>query len=114
MFADPAYRHPLLYNLSVSREILRQIYIAERLQPPTSFAAITDAYTTLWSRAMSPAYWRQMASNGELLKVGIYVIEAYGIFKVGLLLSHSNRAHSGSVQIGEMIGRRHLVGYKLD
>lgn len=29
--------------------------------------------------------------------MGIYAVEAYGIFK-----------------IGEMIGRRHVVGYKLD
>lgn len=38
-----------------------------------------------------------MIQSGEWKKYGIYAIEAYGIMK-----------------IGEMIGRRHIVGYKLD
>ncbi|EDR09890.1 uncharacterized protein LACBIDRAFT_318192 [Laccaria bicolor S238N-H82] len=30
-----AYKQPLLYNLSVTKEVLKQSYVAERLQPPT-------------------------------------------------------------------------------
>ncbi|TFK77717.1 hypothetical protein K466DRAFT_607794, partial [Polyporus arcularius HHB13444] len=34
-FCDPtAYREPLSYNFAVFREVLKQVYVAERLQPP--------------------------------------------------------------------------------
>jgi len=92
-----SYREPLLYNISVARELFKQIYIAERLQPPTSLSTIQSAYSTLFSRARSPAYWREIISSGEWTKVAIYGLEAYGVFK-----------------IGEILGRRSLVGYKLD
>jgi F-type H+-transporting ATPase subunit g len=75
-----------MYNLSVARELLKQVYVAERLQPPTDFAAVRSAYSTLWSRASSQAYWRGILSSGEWAKVAIYAVEAYGIFKVCLIL----------------------------
>ena len=77
-----AYRDPLLYNLSVTRALLKQVYVAERLQPPTSLSTIQSAYSTLWARASNPGYWREIAKSGELGRVCIYAIEAYGIFKV--------------------------------
>jgi len=92
-----SYRQPLMYNLSVGRELLKQVYIAERLQPPTSLSTITDAYSTLWARAKNPTYWRDIAQSGEWARVGVYAVEAYTIFKVG-----------------EILGRRSLVGYNLE
>ncbi|KAF8583731.1 hypothetical protein K439DRAFT_1347869 [Ramaria rubella] len=91
-----AYRAPLSYNLSVARELLKQVYIAERLQPPVNPQTWIDAYSTLAQRARNPSYWREIMRNGEWAKVGLYAVEAYTIFK-----------------IGEILGRRHLVGYKL-
>jgi len=92
-----SYRQPLLYNLAVAREVLKQVYIRESLAPPTSVSALTNTYSTLWARARDPAYWREIARTGEWARVGIYGLEAYFVF-----------------HIGEMIGRRSLVGYKLD
>ncbi|KAI6035731.1 mitochondrial ATP synthase g subunit-domain-containing protein [Pisolithus marmoratus] len=91
-----SYRQPLLYNLSVARELLKQIYIAESLAPPRSFSTVFDAYSTLWTRVRDVGYWRTILSNGEWARVGVYAVEAYGIFK-----------------IGEILGRRNLVGYDL-
>ena len=71
-----------MYNLSVGREILKQVYLAERLQPPTSVNAITSAYKSIWSNAINPAYWREILRTGEYKRVGVYALEAYGIFKV--------------------------------
>jgi F-type H+-transporting ATPase subunit g len=82
LFDLTAYKQPLLYKLSVTREVAKQIYIAEGLQPPT-LGAIRAAYETLWTRAINPAYWRQIVGNGEIVRVGIYGVEAYTIFKVG-------------------------------
>lgn len=79
-----AYQGPVWYNLSVARELVKQVYHAEGLQPPRSIDAIRTAYRTLWSRASSPVYWRGAISNGEIAKIGIYALEAYGIFKVSL------------------------------
>ncbi|KAI0071252.1 hypothetical protein K474DRAFT_1712621 [Panus rudis PR-1116 ss-1] len=92
-----SYRQPLLYNLSVAREFLKQVYVAERLQPPTSLNAFTSAYAQIWSRASNPQFWREAVRSGDIAKLSLYAVEAYGIFK-----------------IGEIIGRRSLVGYKLD
>ncbi|KAI0806048.1 mitochondrial ATP synthase g subunit-domain-containing protein [Irpex lacteus] len=91
-----AYRQPIVYNYQVAREFLKQIYIAERLQPP-SLSTVQSVYKSLWANATSPAYIRELVSSGAYLKVGVYAVEAYGIFK-----------------IGEIIGRRNLVGYKLE
>ncbi|TFK79140.1 hypothetical protein K466DRAFT_606371 [Polyporus arcularius HHB13444] len=90
-----AYREPLSYNFAVFREVLKQVYVAERLQPPP-LSAFQSVYSSLWARARNPQYWRELARSGDLAKVGIYAIEAYGIFK-----------------IGEIIGRRSLVGYNV-
>jgi Mitochondrial ATP synthase g subunit. len=84
-FVFPAYKQPLLYNISVGRELLKQIYIAEGLQPPTSISTIRSAYETIWSRVKSPAYWRGIVSSGEIVNVGVYAVEAYAIFKVSLM-----------------------------
>ncbi|KAG6369881.1 hypothetical protein JVT61DRAFT_13345 [Boletus reticuloceps] len=121
-----SYRQPLIYNAEVARELLKQIYITERLQPPTSLATITDAYSVLWGRAKNPHYWRDLLTTGEWARVTVYAVEAYAIFKVGsLLVSFVQDSFLCSSfllvpgadwlreQVGEIIGRRHLIGYKL-
>ena len=76
-----AYQQPILYNLAVTRELAKQIYVAERLQPP-NLATVRTAYSLIFSRAFSPAYWREVVQSGEILRIGIYGLEAYGIYKV--------------------------------
>jgi len=90
-----AYRAPVTYNLQVTRELLKQVYVAERLQPP-HWSTFVHTYNTLWSRVRNPAYWRELIASGEWMKVCVYAIEGYGIFK-----------------IGEILGRRSLVGYNI-
>jgi len=102
----------MVYNLTVARELLKQVYVAERLQPPTDLAVVRSAYSTLWSRASNPAYWRGILNSGEWTKVGIYALEAYGIFKVRLTLSMASQSLTYQ-QIGEILGRRSLVGYNI-
>jgi hypothetical protein len=83
-----AYREPLVYNFQVARELLKQIYVAERLQLPST-SAIQNAYSTLWSRAINPSYWtKDFFRNGDVYKVGLYGLEAYGIFKVSTRTFH--------------------------
>ncbi|KAF9067246.1 mitochondrial ATP synthase g subunit-domain-containing protein [Rhodocollybia butyracea] len=92
-----SYKQPVLYNLAVFREIAKQIYRAEGLAPPSSVDAVRSAYRTLWTNASSKAFWQKAVSSGEIARLGVYALEAYGIFK-----------------IGEMLGRRSVIGYKLE
>ena len=84
MFTYAAYREPLAYNWAVFRAVLKHVYVAERLQPP-SLSTFQSVYATLWSRATSPQYLRELVRSGDLAKVGVYALEAYGIFKVRFL-----------------------------
>lgn len=71
----------MLSNLAVAREVGKQVYIAERLAPPTSVAEVQTAYRQLFSSASSLAWWRSTLESGEWKRVGIYALEAYGIFR---------------------------------
>ena len=79
--ASLAYRVPVTYNLQVTREVLRQVYVAERLQIP-HWTTFVSEYSLLWSRARNPAFLRELIQSGGWMKVGIYAVEGYGIFKV--------------------------------
>lgn len=125
---------------AVAREVAKQVYVGEKLAPP-SFAqasyTCTSPFTPLdllvariltalicapapptpispcldrsvpplrrnpvrqfAQQAPHPSFWRKLYESGEYKRWLIYAVEAYGIFK-----------------IGEMVGRRHVVGYKLD
>ncbi|THV03092.1 hypothetical protein K435DRAFT_748324 [Dendrothele bispora CBS 962.96] len=91
-----SYRQPVVYNLSVFRELCKQIYRAEGLSPP-SVATVRSAYETMWSKASTREFWQGAVRTGEIAKIGVYAVEAYGIFK-----------------IGEILGRRSLVGYNIN
>lgn len=82
MFIYAAYQQPVKYNLAVTREVLKHVYTAERLQPPTSFGAVLGTYSTLLARARSIGYWRDVVKTGEYARLAVYAVEAYGIFKV--------------------------------
>lgn len=111
-----AYRAPVTYNLQVTREILKQVYVAERLQIP-HWTTFVSEYGLLWSRVRNPAFLRELVRTGGWMKVGVYAIEGYGIFKVCLLayaVSASGVLTGRYIwKIGEMIGRRNLVGYNI-
>jgi F-type H+-transporting ATPase subunit g len=67
----------------VAREVLKHVYATtERLQPPMSLGAVLGTYGTLWARARSIGYWGEVVRSGEYARLGVYALEAYGIFKV--------------------------------
>ncbi|KIJ89859.1 hypothetical protein K443DRAFT_664665 [Laccaria amethystina LaAM-08-1] len=91
-----AYKQPLLYNLSVTKEVLKQIYVAEGLQPQM-LSAVRQAYESIWDQVSRSGALGKLVRDGEVSAwVGIYGLQAYGIFK-----------------IGEIVGRRSLIGYDL-
>jgi len=90
-----SYRAPVIYNLQVTREVLKRVYVTERLQLP-HWTTFVSEYSLLWSRLRNPAFLRELVRSGEWMKVGVYAVEGYGIFK-----------------IGEIVGRRSLVGYNI-
>ncbi|KAF8171261.1 mitochondrial ATP synthase g subunit-domain-containing protein, partial [Pholiota molesta] len=90
-----AYKQPLLYNLAVGKELVKQVYVKEGLHPP-SFATVREVYADLAHQLRSPGYISGLLRSGEVGRIGVYGLQAYGLFK-----------------IGEMVGRRSIVGYKL-
>jgi len=65
----------------VTKEVFKQIYVKEGLQPPT-LDAVKSAYSSLWSQVTSPALVGNLVKSGDLGRVGFYGLQAYGIFKV--------------------------------
>ncbi|KAF9542087.1 hypothetical protein CPC08DRAFT_717000 [Agrocybe pediades] len=65
--------------------------------PTPNLDAFKSAYSSLWSQISNPGLVGNLVKSGELGRVGVYGLQEYGIFK-----------------IGEIIGRRHVVGYNLD
>jgi F-type H+-transporting ATPase subunit g len=80
-----AYKQPLLYNLAVTKEVFKQIYVKEGLRPPT-LEEYRTAYTSLWTQVTKPGFARELVRSGDLGRVGIYGLQAYGIFKVSLFV----------------------------
>lgn len=104
------YKEPLVYNFSVAREVVKRIYVGEALHPP-SLSQFAEVYRQLWSNATQVAYWRGLIQNGQVAQVGIYGLQAYGIFKVRSLTLRRLNILIYCIKIGEIIGRRHVIGY---
>ncbi|ORY72387.1 hypothetical protein BCR35DRAFT_307658 [Leucosporidium creatinivorum] len=83
-----AYKEPIFYNAAVAKELVKQVYVAEKMSPP-SVSQFTYTYSQFFNNAKNPSFWQKLYTSGEWKRVAIYAVEAYGVFK-----------------IGEMIGRR--------
>ena len=81
LYPVPAYKEPVIYNFAVTRELFKQIYIKEGLHPP-SIAAFREAYASIWSQVTNPGFVGTLIRSGEIGRVGIHGLQAYGIFKV--------------------------------
>ncbi|CDZ96617.1 Mitochondrial F1F0-ATP synthase, subunit g/ATP20 [Phaffia rhodozyma] len=91
------YQSKLIYNIRVAGELAKQVYIGQKLAPPTSVGEVTSAWANAVGKATDKNYWFGISKNGQWTTLGLYGLQAYGLFS-----------------IGEMIGRRSIVGYNLD
>ncbi|CEQ41818.1 SPOSA6832_03569 [Sporobolomyces salmonicolor] len=87
-----SYKEPIFYNAAVAKEFAKQVYQAEKLGPP-SLAQASYTYQQFFRQAPQFSFWQKLYESGEYKRWLLYAVEAYGIFS-----------------IGEMIGRRHIVG----
>lgn len=85
--SPPGYADPLIYNAKVAGHVAKQVYIAESLAPPKSFAAVQEAYQTMYNRAKDASFWQRLVQTGEWKKFAIYAVEAYGIWTIGEMVS---------------------------
>jgi len=106
-----AYKQPLLYNLSVTKKLFKQIYVKEGLQPP-SLEAYRSAYISLWTQVKNPGFVRDVVRSGDLggyLRIaGLWYLQSAFFLVMVSRMQVLNRW-----LIGKIIGRRILVGYKL-
>lgn len=91
------YAEPLVYNAKVVGSLAKQVYIMEKLAPPTSFSVVADAYRKIFASVTSPTWWTHTVPAGDWKKLALYGTEALGFFS-----------------IGEIIGKRRIVGYSID
>ncbi|KAF5318371.1 hypothetical protein D9758_018676 [Tetrapyrgos nigripes] len=66
-------------NLAVFREICKYVYRSET-SPNT--ATVRSTYQTMWARAINREFWSLAVRSGEIARITVYALEAYGIFKV--------------------------------
>ena len=92
----PAAFEPVIYYGKVAGYVAKAVFQAQQLTPPQTLAQVQAAYQTWFANATSPAWWQSLGPSGEWQRLALYGLEAYGFFKVG-----------------EIIGRRHIIGYKL-
>lgn len=115
-----------MYHIRVAGSLFKQVYIAEGMAPP-KLQSIQEAYRTMYARAIDTNWWSGVANNGEWKRLALYAVEAYGIFNIGEMVCTSvsppfdeltglrDHAEADSAfNLLLQIGRRHLVGYKLD
>ena len=102
----------------MATEVAKQVYIAERLAPP-DIPTVRQAYQTIWDNIRNVQWWKTTLETGEWKRVALYALEAYGsrtrtlYFCRFIYMLRHTRSCTGIFQIGQMIGRRHIVGYKL-
>ncbi|RIB07800.1 mitochondrial ATP synthase g subunit-domain-containing protein [Gigaspora rosea] len=85
------YRKPIIYNALVIKELAKEVYIKEGLRPPT-MSEISQVWSNLQSFGL-----KDLKEIGlrDAARIVIRSVEVFGFFA-----------------IGEMIGRRSLIGYK--
>lgn len=87
----------IYYNLRVAGSLLKQVYVAEGLAPPTNLNTLREAYSTIYKRASDASYWSKVSSDGQWKKIAIYGVEALGIFTIGEMVSCAVE-HDGSAR----------------
>ncbi|CAG8448480.1 2241_t:CDS:2 [Acaulospora morrowiae] len=83
-------RKPIVYNAKVLKELAKEVYIKENLRPPNQ-SQISEAWEALKSLKWS---YIKNASVKDIKIFGVRSLECLGFFA-----------------IGEVIGRRSLIGY---
>ncbi|CCG81538.1 putative Mitochondrial F1F0-ATP synthase g subunit [Taphrina deformans PYCC 5710] len=90
-------QEPIVYWSKVTGQLAKQVYQAEKMSPP-SMAQIETTYKSLF-KSISTGQLMSSAKNmstKDAVKLGVDGLVIYGFFVVG-----------------EMVGRRHLVGYEV-
>lgn len=90
-----------IYYGKVGAELSKQVYLKEGLQPP-SIADFKKVYSQLYKKSLHYAVKPKEVveivktlSKNDALRYGAFAVQIVGFYS-----------------IGEVIGRRHLVGYK--
>jgi len=88
-----ALRKPIFYNAAVVKELVKEVWKKEDLSPP-SLAQIEEARTYV----QKTLHWKYIKSLSlyDYARIGIRSVEVAGFFF-----------------IGEVIGRRSLIGYNV-
>ncbi|CAG8510031.1 5020_t:CDS:2, partial [Acaulospora colombiana] len=84
------FQKPIVYNARVLKEIAKEVYVKENLRPPSA-AQISEVWEGL--KSIRPSDINKLSSD-DIKTIGVRSLECLGFFI-----------------IGEVIGRRGLIGY---
>lgn len=98
------WSEPIMYNLRVAGSLAKQVYISEKLAPPTQLSTWVNAYREMFANVSSPHWWTQTLPGGQWRRVALYGVEAVGIFAIGEIVC----------ELLTQIGKRSLIGYKIN
>ena len=88
-------------RLAVGREVAKQVYIAERLAPPSSLAEVQSITTQAYAKAQDPRFWQEAIRTGQAWKMGVYALEAYcASALVGSLTLRKSSSRSARSSVG--------------
>lgn len=68
------------------KSLVKQVYQAEGLAPPTHLSQWTSAYSEIFHKAASKQWWSQVLSSGSWAKLAV------GVSKVGRRASEASSA----------------------
>lgn len=77
------WSEPIMYNLRVAGSLLKQVYITEKLAPPTNASVWASAYRQMFANVSNLSWWTHTLPAGEWRRVLLYGTEAVGIFAIG-------------------------------
>ena len=67
----------VIYNAKLVGALAKQVYVAEKLAPPTSVGEIVGGWSTVWARGTSWEYWAHVKKAGEWKTLALYVSAAF-------------------------------------
>ena len=88
------FQEPVVYYSKVVGEVAKQVYLKEKMSPP-NWETMQSSYKSLWGTVSKTSTFKSL-SPVDGTRIALYALEVYGFFV-----------------IGEMVGRRHLVGYNI-
>jgi hypothetical protein len=70
-----AFQGPTMHGLAVTREVAKQVYVAEKLAPPAP-SEFAPAWRDIYEKASSHSWWEKTLTDGSWVTIAVIALEA--------------------------------------